>query len=152
MRDLTAHEHLPGIGETAETCSEVERPATVTAVHANGLTCVQADADSKRERRIGHRPLHELTLQFHGGTNSLARRVENGERLVTSKLDHPSAGGPDRRTRHLCEPRGETRSRLVATLLRESRVATDVSDEEREDGARLGLSHPAIICRGFSLA
>ena len=152
MCDLTAHKHLPRIGQAAQACREIERAPAEAPVDPNGLAGVEPDADGQRQHRIGHRLLHESPLELDRRTNRLARRIEDGQRLIPTELDDRPACRGNRRTRHVRELRGEQRGCLVSALLCKTRIPTDVRDQERLDPTRLRRAHPAIIHRGFSLA
>ena len=80
--DALAHQHLSGLRLRAEPSGEVERAAAVPAVDLDRLARVEADADVQRHRRVELHLVCERELQRDRGTDRLARRAEDGERLV----------------------------------------------------------------------
>ena len=146
VRDLRAHEHLARAGEGAEAGREVESASAIAAVDAHRLPRVEADPDREGQAWIRDRLADESLLQVGCGAQRLACRVEHGERLVAAQLDEGAAGRLDRIARELGKARREARSSLVAALLRESRVAADVGDEECLDAGFDGRHRRIVDC------
>jgi hypothetical protein len=72
-------------------------------------------------------------LHIDGGAQSLASGREDDKRLVAAKLDQLSAVICDNATDDGREGGGKRGRSLVALLLSEARVTTDVRDQERAD-------------------
>ena len=133
VRHTGADEHLARAGEGAKPGREVERPAAVAAVDGHRLAGVEADPDGERQARVGDRLSDEALLQRRRRAQRLPRRIKYGQRLVAAQLDQRPAGRLDRLARELREPRRQPRSRFVAALLGEPRIAADICDQERLD-------------------
>jgi hypothetical protein len=105
----------------------------VAAVDGDRLAGVQADAHSKRQRRIDPGLVGECQLELYRRAQRFPRRLEGGERLVAAELDHAAAMRFDAFARELRESRGEAGCGFVSVLLRKARVAADVRDQKGED-------------------
>src|SRR5436190_3871441 len=133
MRHTRAHEHFARAGERAEPGREIERSAAVAAVDRHRFASVEPDPDSEGQARIGDRLRNEALLQRRRRAQRLPRRIKYGQRLVAAQLDERTAVRLDRLARELREPRRQPRSRFVAALLGEPRIAADICDQERLD-------------------
>jgi hypothetical protein len=76
----------------------------------------------------------EDALHVHRGSNRLPGRLEHGQSLVATDLDHAAGSRVDDLVDDVLELRGEARRRLVAVLLGEARIAANVGDQKRLDG------------------
>jgi hypothetical protein len=133
VRDALAHPDLSGARLCAKAGGQVERAAAVAAVDGDRLAGVQADAHSKRQRRIDPGLVGECQLELYRRAQRFPRRLEGGERLVAAELDHAAAMSFDAFARELRESRGEEGCGFVSVLLRKARVAADVRDQKGED-------------------
>ena len=132
--DGLAREDLPWRGARAEPRREVQGAAAVAAFDGNGLAGVEPDPDPERKRRLAVSALAEEPLQVDRRAQGLPRRREDAERLVAAELEELSSVRLDPASCERREGRGELRGGLVAVLLRETRVAADVGDQERAQG------------------
>ena len=87
-----AHDDFATVGQCAQPCCHVERgTAEGTVLQLDRLAGVDPDSDEQRELRVGVRMVSELPLELHGGSDCLARRVEDGQSLVAPDLDQRAA-------------------------------------------------------------
>ncbi len=136
MHQLGAGQHLARSGQATEARGEVEGRAAKTALNGHGLAGIQADPHCQRQRGIGARRRGELRLQRHGGTERLACRGEDRERLIAAQLDNSPTVRLNARARQVGEQAGQASRRLVAVRQREGGVAAYVGDQEGVDGRR----------------
>jgi hypothetical protein len=73
----------------------------------------------------------------------LPRGAENTQGFVAAELDQLAVERENRLTCKLSEQRREPTGFLVAVVLREPRVATDISNQEGQDRGRRGPAAPA---------
>jgi len=131
MDDALAGQDLPWTRDRAEPRREVQRAAPVSPVDGHRLADVEADPDAERKVRIGRRLRREALLKRDRRSQRLSWRPKHRERLVAPELDQVAAVRGHLRPYHVAEPSRQGAGRLVAVLLRESRVAADIRDQER---------------------
>jgi hypothetical protein len=156
---LSRHQHDP-LGcedfawsrKGAEPSREVQGAAAVAPFDRDSLACVDADADEERQGRVCSRRVGIGPLKGNRRPQGLPRRVEHAERLVAAKLENGSASRVDTLTGTRGEAPGKPPGLLVAVLLRERRVATDVRDQERPNtrSASFRSQDPSLRQRGRS--
>jgi hypothetical protein len=100
-------------------------------VDRHRLADVDADPDAERKARIGLRLGREALLKRDRRSQRLSWRPKHRERLVAPELDQLAAVRGHLRPYRAAEPPPQGAGRLVPVLLRESRVAADVRDQER---------------------
>jgi hypothetical protein len=83
------------------------------------------------------------------GRSALTRRAEHTQSFVAAELDQLAVEREDRLACKLGEERGKPTGFLVAVVLRETRVATDISNQEGQDRGRRGPAAPACVRRLF---
>jgi hypothetical protein len=84
QHDPIAREHFPWPGERAETRRQVQGAAAEALFDRNGLAGVEADADEERQGRVFPRGIGVRSLKRDRRSQSLSRRVEHAEGLVTA--------------------------------------------------------------------
>src|SRR5206468_3872491 len=92
VRRLARRQDLAGLCDRTHPCREVQCPTAVAALDADCLTRVDADADAVRRVRILERQCDEPALHLDSRTESLPRRGEDAECLVTAQLLDPATG------------------------------------------------------------
>ena len=133
VNEVLTREDLARTGLGAEPGREVQRPAAVPALDRHRLTGVQADPHGEREIRGGPGCLQKARLQVDRRPDGLTWGTEHREGFVSPQLDHGSVPSLDMLSSDLGERCREAGSRLVAPLLGEHGVSTDVRDQEDPD-------------------
>ena len=133
VNDPLAGQDLSRPRPTAQPSGKVEGTSSVPLFQGDRLSGIEPDTHGEREGRIGDRLLQEPILGVRGREDRLARRVEGGEGLVSPELDHRAAVLLDHFPGNVGEARGQFGRGLIASLLREQRVAANVGDQERPD-------------------
>jgi hypothetical protein len=142
MDDAVGRDHFARAGESAKARRHIERRSAEAAVDGDGLARVDADPDVQGYDGIGSTLFLEAHLKFDGRSKGLSGRCEDGERLIAAHFDDRAAAGRDSLASDRSESRDQPRGSFVASLLREPRIAADVSDQEGADlglGARNGI-------------
>jgi hypothetical protein len=135
---LAGGEDLAGASLAAEPGRQVQRRAPKATLDRNGFASIQPNANRQWQLWMLERLLDEALLEVEGGTDRVARRGKDTERLVPSELEERSTARLHDLSRDVRELRRELGGRFVASLLREQGVPADVCDEERPDVDFLG--------------
>ena len=156
MNDPLAGQDLAGSRPAAQTSGQVEGASSVPRLQRDRLSGIEPDPDGEREGRISDRLLQEPILGVRGGEDRLACRVEGGEGLVSTKLDHRAAARLDDLPGDVGKLGRELGRGLIAAFLREQGVAADVGDQERPDvdvfrAFGLAWERPIVVGDGASM-
>jgi hypothetical protein len=147
--DRLRRQDLPRDGEAAQTGCGVQRPAAVATLDRHRLSSVDTDPHRKSEDRTILDTCAKRALELDGGAKRLTRRAEHRQGLVAAELDQLAVEREDHLACKLSEERGKPTGFLVAVLLRETRVATEISNQEGQDRGRRRPAAPARVRRLF---
>jgi hypothetical protein len=128
-----AGEDFPGLGESTESCRQVEGAPAKAAFDRDGFSRVEPDANPQRERIPVIALGPEAHLEIDCGSQRPPGRGEDTEGFVTPQLEDFSVVGRNRLARKGRKFRGQRSPLFVSVLLGEARVPSDVGYEERAD-------------------
>ena len=145
--DLGRGQDLAGAGLAAQARRHVQRAASVPALDGDGLAGIEADPNHQGQRGVVEGLVDEALLEIHGRPDGLPGRGEHGQGLVAAQLDHRAAAALHPVPSQIGELLRQLRRGLVASLLGEQRVATDVGDQERPDLClrRSPVARPGLV-------
>jgi hypothetical protein len=129
MCDALTHPHLTGTRPRAKPRSKVECTAAIAAVDGHGLARIEADADAQRQQRVERDFVGERQLKLDGRAKRVARRAEDGKRLVAAQLDHTA---PPSRASSANAAASRAAASSPCSCVK-GRVAADVRNDKRQD-------------------
>ena len=141
--DRLAGEDLTGCGVAAQASGEVQRSAPKTALDGECFPRVEADTDAEGKGRLALETRPKQPLQFDGCAQCSPRRGEDCKGLVAAKLYELASVRSDSAAGEIGEPGCDLRTRLVAVLIRVTRIAANVGNQVRAKRRRRLSVHTA---------